>query len=149
MIRFENFETKRPADTRELKDIKRFNDIGAAVDQFDAQDFNVNDCGFIRNDISQLMRAQSQAEYDMKLKSLVERSSNTLPSDMSISDAMKTIIPRSCQSPAELAQFAEVLASRDMDKLDDAYREALKNQQLVEQPVEKPVEQPANVETKS
>ena len=34
------------------------------IDQFDSKDFNTNDAGWIRNDISQLARATSQSQYD-------------------------------------------------------------------------------------
>lgn len=123
----ENFKNLRPESLKKLDDVKRFNFEGAPVSQFDSQDFNINDCGFVRNDLSVLMRAQSQSEYEMRLKSLQEIDSSSLPDDMSIEDALATIIPRYTQSPSELALFAEQLAQRDMRTLDDAYRQALKD----------------------
>lgn len=101
----------------------------AGVDQYDSEDFNMNDCGFVRNDLSQLMRAQSQSEYDALLRKLVDvpSSNSSLPEDMPIEQAIAQVIPRYVQSPSELSMFAESLASRDMRTLDDAYRRALSN----------------------
>ena len=42
------------------------------IDQFDSQDFNLNEAGWIRNDISQLARATSQSQYDAIMRRLVE-----------------------------------------------------------------------------
>lgn len=96
------------------------------VDDYDSQDFNRNDCGWIRNDISQLMRAQSRDEYDMLLKRLdVRNESDSLPKDMPKSEAIKRIKPRYAQSIVELEQYAEQLANIDMAKVDEAYRKAL------------------------
>lgn len=98
----------------------------AGVDQYDSQDFNLNDCGFIRNDLCQLLRAQSQSEYDSLLRKLVELPpSSSLPEDMPIDEAIASIIPRYTQSPSELSFYAETLAQRDMAKLHDAYEKAL------------------------
>lgn len=96
------------------------------IDDYDSQDFNRNDCGWIRNDISQLMRAQSRDEYDMLLKRLdVRNESDSLPKDMPKSEAIKRIKPRYAQSIVELEQYAEQLANIDMAKVDEAYRKAL------------------------
>ena len=46
-------------------EIINFNEsVLCPVDQFDSQDFNINECGFIRNDISKLVRAASQTEHN-------------------------------------------------------------------------------------
>lgn len=96
------------------------------VDQYDSQEFNLNDAGWVRNDISQLARAQSKAEFDMLLSRLVEiKNSGGLPDDMSVDDAINSIRPRWCQSPAELELFAEWTNSDIMSKLDEAYRKAV------------------------
>ena len=39
--------------------------LAVPIDQFDSEDFNMNDFGYIRNDISQLARAQSVQEYHL------------------------------------------------------------------------------------
>ena len=78
MIRFENYKNLRVKNSHFLNKMS-FNYRGAAVDQYDKQDFNLNDNGFIRNDICQLMRAQSQSEYDSKLRSLAELPDSSLP----------------------------------------------------------------------
>lgn len=98
------------------------------VDQYDSQDFNLNDAGWVRNDISQLARAQSKAEFDMIMSRLTEVKSNGgLPDDISIDDAIKSIRPRWCQSPNELEMFAEWTNPDVMAKLDEAYQKSVKS----------------------
>ena len=113
------------------------------IDSYDAQPFNRNDCGWIRNDISQLMRAQSQEEYNMLLHKLeVTNDTGSLPKGMKREDAIKRIKPRYAQSQVELQQYAEYLAGLDSARLDEAYARATENK--IEQKVEQPaVEQPA------
>lgn len=134
-----NFENCRPSNIRKVAK-SQFNSYAAPVDQFDGQDFNFNDCGFIRNDISQLMRSQSQAEYDMKLKMLTEIPSSSIPDNVSVTDAISYIIPRYTQSPAELSYFAELLARKDINKMSEL---------RVKRALNDKAEQPANVESNS
>lgn len=108
----------RPSTVHELTK-EQLNGLSAKVDQFDSNDFCLNDCGFIRNDLSQLMRATSQAEYDMKLRQLVEVPSSSIPDNVSITEGMGYIMPRYTQSPAELSLFAESLAQKDITKLNE------------------------------
>ena len=93
---------------------KNFNDNGISagalvpIDSFDSQDFNLNDAGWVRNDISQLARAQSLQEYNLIMARLqVLKASNSLPEDMTVEQAFKTIRPRFCQSPNEIEQWIE------------------------------------------
>lgn len=128
-----NFENCRPSSIRKVAK-SQFNSYAAPVDQFDGQDFNLNDCGFIRNDLSQLMRSQSQAEYDMKLKALTEFTSSSLPDNVSVTDAISFIMPRYTQSPSELSYFAESLAQKDIRKLSE-----LREKRVVNDKAEQPV----------
>ena len=103
--------------------------LAVPIDQYDSQDFNQNDFGYIRNDISQLARAQSVQEYDLIMKRLaVLKSKGDIPADMKPTDAIARVRSRYLQSPNELLSYAESLAHGDMDKLDEAYRKALKKQ---------------------
>lgn len=117
MIRFENYKNLRVKNSHFLNKMS-FNYRGAAVDQYDKQDFNLNDNGFIRNDICQLMRAQSQSEYDSKLRSLAELPDSSLPDNVTITDAIQFIQPRYSQSPAELAAYAESIGRFDLTKIE-------------------------------
>lgn len=104
--------------------------LAVPIDQFDSEDFNINDFGYIRNDISQLARAQSVQEYDLIMKRLaVLKSKGDIPDDMNPTAAIARVRSRYLQSPNELLSYAESLANGDMQKLDDAYREALRNQE--------------------
>lgn len=82
----------------------------AAVENFDGQPFNINEAGFVRNDLSRLARAQTQQEFQLILSQLSERESSSLPKDMPVADAIKLCRPRYAQSPSELAEYSETLA---------------------------------------
>lgn len=103
-------------------------DCGTLIDNYDSQDFNLNDAGWIRNDISALARAQSKAEFDMIMSRLqVQPDKPGIGDDVSIEDAIKQIRPRWCQSPNELELWAQMTNGDVMDKLDAAYRQSLKD----------------------
>lgn len=91
-------------------DSKNLNMI-CPIDQFDAQDFNINECGFIRNDISKLARAASQSEYDalMRKIGMVDAKYN-IKDGMSIKEAMDMVKPRYAQSACEIAEFSEYIS---------------------------------------
>ena len=88
--------------------------VAAPIDQYDSQSFNINECGFIRNDISQLARAQTQAEFDaiMRKVGTINPSFN-VKDGMTVRQAFDSIRPRQLQTPAELAGFAEYMASQE------------------------------------
>ena len=108
---------------------KVFNDSHRMIpiDQYDSQDFNLNDAGWIRNDICQLARAQSKAEFDLIMSRLqVLKDSKSLPDDITIDEAIRSIRPRWCQSPNELELWAEMTNGDVMSKLDEAYQKSVK-----------------------
>ena len=80
----------------------------AAIDTFNSQDFNINECGFIRNDISLLARAQSQSEFDAIMRRIgsVEPIYDVHDGE-TLQQAFDSIRPRHLQSSSELAAFAE------------------------------------------
>lgn len=60
--------------------------VAVPIDQYDGEDFNVNDFGHIRNDISALARASSVQEYDMMVKRLsVLSQKGQMPKDADLS----------------------------------------------------------------
>lgn len=96
------------------------------VDQFAGADFNLNDCGWIRNDLSSLARAQSQSEYNMILQRLTEiKQTGGIPDDISLEEAIKNVKPRWAQSPNELETFMSMTNQDAFDKLDAAYHKAI------------------------
>ena len=106
------------------KDVSRH----CVVDQFAGADFNLNDCGWIRNDLSNLARAQSQSEYNMIVQRLMEiKQTGGIPEDMSLEEAIKNVKPRWAQSPNELETFMAMTNQDAFDKLDAAYRKATAN----------------------
>lgn len=99
----------------EVSDNDDFVLLAVAVDQFPAQDFNLNDAGWPRNVISELAHAQSIAEYDMILSRIQElRGNYNLPDDMDTDTAISLIKPRSYQSACDFEKFAEKAADYDM-----------------------------------
>lgn len=106
----------------------------AAIDQYDAQPFNISESGHIANDITSLARAQSKQEFDMILSRLQQiEKSNELPQTMSDKERISLVRSRYTQSPTELMRFAEQLAHYDADKIDDAYRKALADSEVNKQ----------------
>lgn len=105
--------------------------FGVVIDQFDAQSFNINEAGYIRNDISQLARAQSKSEYDSIMARLVElKSQGGLPEGISTEQAISMIKPRYAQSPNEIEQFIEMTNGNVMDEVNKAYEKSLKDVKL-------------------
>lgn len=107
------------------------------IDQYDGQDFNINESGFIRNDISKLARAQSLSEFDAIMKRIGQiQPEYGVKDDMTVEQAFESVRPRSLQNPCELAYWAE-----HMQQLDDAYRSAT-GASIVEPKIESPVVEP-------
>lgn len=116
----------------ELKFNNKQNHLVCKVDQFSAKEFNNNDFGWSANTISAMAKAATYSEF----MAIAQSISNTpakynLPAKCSLKDALSLCRPRMAQSPAELDMWAEQLATRDMEKLNDAYEKAL------QQPVER------------
>lgn len=107
-------------------DAKRAGEI-VVIDSFDTQDFNRAENGFIRSDISQLMRAQTREEYERLLSRMERLPVDKGIGDMSVDDAMRLIRPRYAQSANEVEAFAESLRQQGISKLHEAYSEMLKN----------------------
>lgn len=120
-------EKPRERSFKELKFNTKQNHLVCKVDQFSAKEFNNNDFGWSANTISAMAKAATYSEF----MAIAQSISNTpvkynLPAKCSIKDALALCRPRMAQSPAELDMWAEQLASRDMEKLNDAYERALK-----------------------
>lgn len=114
------------------------------VDQFDAQEFNLNDAGWIRNTISELSRATSKSEYDAIMARLVElKNVGGIPEGTSIHDAISMIKPRWCQSPNEIENWIQSTNPVVMAKIDAAYQLAVRDD------VEDDAKQPASVDSPS
>lgn len=123
-----DFEDKTPA--HEL----------VVIDQFAAQDFNLNDCGWIRNDLSAAVRAQSLTEYQAIVQKLVEiKSDGGIPDDMPLEEAISQIKPRWAQSPNELEIFMQMTNDGAMQKLTEAYDKALSKKVVTDDNSQAPV----------
>lgn len=119
----------------EISDNEDFVLHAVAVDQFPAQDFNLNDAGWPRNVISELAHAQSKAEYDMILSRIQElRGNYNVPDDMDTETAISLIKPRSYQSACDFDKFAQKVADYDMS----LYEKAVANKQHTPAPGSEP-----------
>lgn len=136
MFRLEKFLFDVMPMTAEQK--KSFDkSVNICIDQFDAQDFNKNEAGFIRNDISQLARAQSQSEYDSIMRRLVElRKDGSIDDKTTDEEAFAQIIPRYSQHVSEINQWLEMSNGSVMTKVNDAYDKALKDLKIDKPPVD-------------
>lgn len=108
-----------------------------AIDQYPSQDFNKNDCGWISNDLSQLARAQSQAEVELLLKRLTELRAQKSNLPANLKDAYDLIRPRYCQTENEFVDFAMAIGAKEQASLDEAYA-AIRAKQIVSAPVPGP-----------
>ena len=94
------------------------------IEQFPAKDFFQNECGWIRNDIAVLAATTSKSQYDAIVQRLVQRKTEfNLKPDTKLVDAYKVVVPRWCQSPMELANFAEYAANLQLADVDSAYKD--------------------------
>lgn len=119
---FRNLNLKAINDSARYAEVKNHKVRSIPVDSYDVKEFNLNDAGWPRNDISQLARAQSQSEYDSILRRLVElKNTQTLPSDMKVKDAINLIKPRYVQSPNEINDFVNSLGSDTIASLELVY----------------------------
>lgn len=102
------------------------------VDQFQAKDFNKNDFGWSSNSIAAMAKAATYSQFMAIAQQISQTPAKfNLPKSATVKDAIALCQPRMAQSPAELDMWAQSLASRDMEKLNDAYEKAL------QQPVER------------
>lgn len=119
---FRNLNLQVYNDSARYVEVKNHKVRSIPVDSYDVKEFNLNDAGWPRNDISQLARAQSQSEYDSILRRLVElKNTQTLPSDMKVKDAINLIKPRYVQSPNEINDFVNSLGSDTIASLELVY----------------------------
>lgn len=126
------------------KDDKIYVNNLCVIDQFAGADFNLNDCGWIRNDLSNLVCAQSQAEFNMIMQRLVEiKQQGGISDDVSLEDAIKTIKPRWAQSPNELELFMQMTNEDAFKRINDAYDKAVPHVPDADK-VDIPVDSPAN-----
>lgn len=122
-IDFKSREVVNPLFGFIVPDSKDFVD----VDNFMSKEFFENECGWTRNDLSALAAAQTKQQYD----AIVERLQINQPKfDMkdgeTIKDRLSRQMSRYCQSPNEIQQYAEMVASAELSRLsDDAYKNAL------------------------
>lgn len=89
----------------------------SAIDQTPARDFNIDPAtGRPMEEITRVMRAQTQAEMQNAFMNLNVFSSTFLPDDTSAKEALKFMKPSLCQLPSELAEWSEALAKYQYDQ---------------------------------
>lgn len=104
-----------------LRQFTRFSDGG----------FELNEFGYIRNDISQLLSVQNQLSFQRALQTFKSNQLNVMsfPPDMSHEDMIKELRPRWCQLPYQQRAFAEYLTEEKADQIRkdiEAYQEQIK-----------------------
>lgn len=82
-----------------------------------AQDFNIDAAtGRPMEDITSLIRASDDLEARRIVNAMPEFKSDSLPDDISDSDAIKFMKPSLCQLPSELKRFHESIGQFMIDK---------------------------------
>lgn len=78
----------------------------APVDQFGAQKFCIGDNGFTRSPLSIALRTQDEQLRQAILSGISERVSRS-DGDKTDSELIESLVPRSVQSPAEIAAYVK------------------------------------------
>lgn len=85
---------------------------------FDSQSglYSVNSNGFLRSDFAELNAREDNLSYAAALSRMRELdSSNNLPINATLEDAVRLVRPRWCQSPAELDRFEQYCIDNALD----------------------------------
>lgn len=84
-----------------------------SVDQSYAQDFAINEFGHVRSDVTLLMSSQSEDEVKLLMSRFTELP-NYSPDTVGLSDGeiLSSLVPRSCQSPAQISRYYATMAKR-------------------------------------
>lgn len=116
MNKFKHKDITKPLvfRTREIDDL-------SVVENYPAEMQNINEHGFIRNDISQIMMAQLPQDLDYIINRINLMKKENKFSDMSDKDILLTIKPRLLQSPAEIDKYLQYLD----DNMTDAEKQIL------------------------
>lgn len=94
---------------------KNGNKLVGIVDQFDGQRFNLNEAGHIMSEITALVRANSESEFQNILSRLHELAPTSPYAGMSDREMLQRVKPRLCQSPAEYNRFLEYVKGVDYE----------------------------------
>lgn len=97
------------ANHEEVKFKFRVIDEISVVENYPAEMQNINEHGFIRNDISQIMMAQMPQDLDYIINRISLAKKESKFSGMSDKDILFTIKPRLLQSPAEIDKYLKYL----------------------------------------
>lgn len=105
----------------ELNNVKFGDGDSVPINQDPSKEFNIDpSTGRPMQQITALLRAQKASEQMAILDGLEEFKSNYLPDDMSNEDAIRFMMPRYCQLPSQVAEFAaNFKAEADIKKLNE------------------------------
>ena len=113
------------------------------VDQFLTKDFNLNDAGWLRNDLSALAAAQTKEQYELILHRLKELpSKSNIPEGTHLRDAFDMIKPRMMQTENEFVDFALFMTEKGIKNAESAYAADMARK-FANNPAEKPAEKTA------
>lgn len=98
------------------------NEYPEIVDQMSANDYNINEYGFIRNDITALERAGTSQEVELIMSRLREMRSDPVNADISDDEILRRVIPRYAQDPTEYAAYLDYINSLDRELIDNEMR---------------------------
>ncbi len=106
------------------RDPGKHNEFIVNVDQSYAESFNINEAGWIRNDISAFEMAGSESERLLFLDRLNEIKFDDQYKDLTDDEMLRFAMPRRALSdPVEYSRFVSSLAHYEYDKKKAAYDE--------------------------
>lgn len=95
--------------------------VPVAIEQFPSKSFFDNAAGWSKNDLAALVAATTKQEYDMLVERLkVNDPQFNVKDDTKVSDAIKSIKPRWCQSANEIVSYVDALTRANLDAAYDA-----------------------------
>lgn len=100
--------------------------LPVAIEQFGSKEFFKNYAGWTRNDINALQACTTKAQYDALIQRLsINDAKFNVKEGSKVVDALKSAIPRWCQSPNELQAYAEQIAQDVIDTMPDDFKKSL------------------------
>lgn len=107
------------------RDPGKHNEFIVNVDQSYAQDFNINEAGWIRNDISAFEMAGSESERLLFLDRLSEIKADDKYKDLTDEEMLRFVMPRRALSdPVEYSRFVSSVAHYEYEKQKADYDKA-------------------------
>lgn len=112
----------------------KYGDVGSvAIDQTLSKGFNLDpNTGRPDYMMTRLIRQSNNASFESLFASLDEFKSNSLPADISDTDALNFMRPRSCQLPSETIEWSHKVAQKRIEDANKKHADEVAKKQAEE-----------------